>query len=81
MLLELDNEKYEHIEQWSECQEVELERIEEVEQILSDENKTSEEQEYLSFLKAGVPNSKRNAFFSAYYDYIIKNNIMSKNSE
>ena len=56
-LQELNNDKYEHIEQKSECEEVELERIDEAVQIFQDSEKKNEEQEYLSFLKAGVPTS------------------------
>lgn len=71
-LQELNNDKYEHIEQKSECEEVELERIDEASSIFKDIDKKNEEQEYLSFLKAGVPTSQRVLFYNHFY------NIMSK---
>ncbi len=78
-MLELDNEKYEHIEQKKDCEDVEDERIEEVQSILTDPEKNNEEQEFLSFLKAGVPHSMRTKFFKGYYNLVVKNNLVNQN--
>lgn len=64
---ELNNDKYEHLEQTEEFEEVEIERIEEAEKILNDNYKSKELQEYLSFLKAGVPMSMRPKFYQQFF--------------
>lgn len=63
---ELNDAKYEHLEQAKECEDVEIERIQEADTLLNSVKKGSDIYEVLSYLKAGVPNSKRLKFYKLY---------------
>lgn len=69
---ELDYDKFEHIEQNFESEKVEFERISEGEEILETSSKNEDEEEILSFFKAGVPNGLKNKFYSQYFEVFIK---------
>lgn len=66
MFEELNDAKYEHLEQAKDCAEVETERIQEADTLLTSAKKGGDVYEVLSYLKAGVPNSKRLKFYKLY---------------
>ena len=78
---ELSYEKYEHIEQNIDSEKVESDRITEGQEILEDTLKCNDEEELLSFLKAGVPNDFKNQFYNQYYEVLLKTKLKAKQSE
>jgi hypothetical protein len=67
MFKELENDQYEHMEQFEEYHEVMEERIEELQKIVDEqEENPDDEDEFLSFYKGGVPHDKRSYYYQSY---------------
>jgi hypothetical protein len=77
---ELENDQYEHMEQFLEYNEVMEERIEELQKIVDEqEDNPDDEDEFLSFYKGGVPHDKRSYYYQSYEQGFL--DFQNKNSE